>query len=170
MKIIHLPTSHFESRPERSSIDTVIVHSMRCPWNKGRSPLKSCLKLLKLYKVSAHYIITRSGRVVQLVPPRYKAWHAGESRLPFPDDQRESVNAFSVGIELLEATGRPFTSLQYLALAALIKRLSRKHRIKNVLGHEHVAPGRKNDPGKHFDWKKLTELLDSGIRLPLPTP
>jgi AmpD protein len=33
-----------------------------------------------------------------------------------------------------------------------------------ITGHEHIAPGRKTDPGPYFDWKRISDSI--GTRLP----
>ena len=48
---------------------------------------------------------------------------------------------------------------QYEALAALLADLSARLPIRWVTGHEHVAPGRKSDPGPFFDWRRLARAL-----------
>jgi AmpD protein len=40
----------------------------------------------------------------------------------------------------------------------LLASLARRYPIAAVAGHEHVAPGRKNDPGAGFDWARLRRL------------
>jgi AmpD protein len=98
-----------------------------------------------------------------------KAWHAGKSRMPFADDRRVNVNRFSIGIELIGAPNDAFTLSQYGALGALIGALTQRHRIRNLVGHEHIAPGRKQDPGPALRWDYLTTILKrSGIRLRVP--
>ena len=83
-----------------------------------------------------------------------RAWHAGASRWRGRDD----CNDFSIGIELEGLEGETFEDAQYAALARPAARRSRvRYPIARVAGHEHVAPGRKNDPGR-------------GLRLGAPAP
>jgi N-acetyl-anhydromuramoyl-L-alanine amidase len=49
--------------------------------------------------------------------------------------------------------------VQYRALSGLIGALMARYPIDAVAGHEHVAPGRKNDPGAGFEWPRLQTLL-----------
>ena len=46
--------------------------------------------------VSCHYYITKSGKVIQMVPDLYIAWHAGESSWK----NHISLNKYSIGIEI----------------------------------------------------------------------
>ena len=86
--------------------------------------------------------------------------------MPFGDDSRESVNAFSIGVELVATETSGFTKMQYKHLATLTMDIVARHPIKAILGHDHIAPGRKTDPGPNFDWTHYRqELKNLGIVL-----
>jgi N-acetyl-anhydromuramoyl-L-alanine amidase len=102
-------------------------------------------------KVSSHFLVRRDGEVVQFVPPERRAWHAGASSWR----GRGRCNDFSIGIELEGAEADAFTDLQYRALTRLIQDLQQSHPIRDIAAHSDVAPGRKTDPGAHFDWARL---------------
>ena len=106
-------------------------------------------------RVSAHFLIRRSGAVLQFVDTRRRAWHAGLSCW----QGRKNCNDFSIGIELEGLEGDGFEPAQYGALARLLRSLARQFPIQAVVGHEHVAPGRKRDPGAGFDWRRLASRL-----------
>lgn len=106
---------------------------------------------LRGLRVSAHFLVRRSGRVTQFVSCDQRAWHAGASSWR----GRDNCNDWSIGIELEGLEGGLFEDGQYLALARLLRKLSRRYGIEDVVGHEHVAPGRKADPGAGFDWTRL---------------
>jgi AmpD protein len=116
-------------------------------------------------QVSAHFLVARDGAVTQFVDTDRKAWHAGESVLHGEAD----VNRRSVGIEL-EGDGRtPFTEAQYAALGRLLADLRAAHpaiAAPRIVGHEHVAPGRKCDPGPSFDWSRIADA--TGTARPAP--
>ncbi len=118
-------------------------------------------------KVSAHYLISEAGEVVQLVEEDKRAWHAGVSYWRGHPD----VNSASIGIELDHpghALGyREFAEAQFEALVPLLARIVRRHGIPraNVVGHSDVAPARKIDPGELFPWDRLAEY-----KLCLPRP
>ena len=105
-------------------------------------------KDLEGLRVSAHYLIRRDGTLIQYVDPDKRAWHAGVSSWK----GRERCNDFSIGIELEGSDFEPFTQLQYTTLAALTQALRARYHLTDVTGHEHIAPGRKTDPGPWFDW------------------
>ena len=98
-------------------------------------------------------MISKRGVIYQMVKDQHVAWHAGKSR--WGNDK--NLNLKSLGIELVNKGDEKFPFLQIKSLCMLIKYLKNKHKIqkKNVLGHSHIAPGRKVDPGIHFPWKKL---------------
>ena len=109
-------------------------------------------------KVSAHVLIRRDGAVVQFVPFTKRAWHAGLSE----HCGRQGCNDFSIGIELEGTDELPYTGDQYTALAALSKLLMSKWSEitpDRIVGHSDIAPGRKSDPGRSFEWTRLKALL-----------
>jgi N-acetylmuramoyl-L-alanine amidase len=103
--------------------------------------------------VSAHYLIGRDGKLVQLVDERQRAWHAGISWWGGQTD----MNSASIGIELDNDGEEPFADAQIKALIRLLDHLRARYRIPaaNVLGHGDVAPGRKVDPSARFPWERL---------------
>ncbi len=106
---------------------------------------------LRGLRVSAHFLIRRDGSLVQFVPTLARAWHAGISVF----NGRERCNDFSIGIELEGSDFTDFCDAQYVSLAALTHALIARHPICAVRGHEHVAPGRKTDPGPYFQWRRF---------------
>ncbi|AKM10828.1 N-acetylmuramoyl-L-alanine amidase [Croceicoccus naphthovorans] len=118
-------------------------------------------------KVSAHYCVTREGKVVQMVEEEKRAWHAGRSFWRGHND----VNSASIGIEL-DNPGHThgyedFPEVQMQVLIRLLNDIVKRHDIPraNIVGHSDVAPQRKEDPGEKFDWERLAKL-----RLALPRP
>jgi AmpD protein len=110
---------------------------------------------LRQLRVSAHFLIRRDGAVIQFVSTLDRAWHAGASR--FAD--REKCNDFSIGVELEGCDDAPFEAAQYASLASLTAALHAAHSLRHVAGHEHIAPGRKTDPGPYFDWPQYQKLV-----------
>ena len=96
--------------------------------------------------------------MVQYVPFRKRAWHAGESCY----QGRNCCNDYSIGIELEGIDDEPYTRRQYEQLAAIIRLLARTFpgiSADRICGHSDIAPGRKSDPGMAFDWPALRERL-----------
>jgi N-acetyl-anhydromuramoyl-L-alanine amidase len=106
-------------------------------------------------RVSSHFLIRRDGEVVQFVPVERRAWHAGASSWR----GRSRCNDFSIGIELEGSEDDVFTDPQYQALTALLRSLQSRFPIRDVAAHSDVAPGRKTDPGAHFDWARMLATL-----------
>jgi len=110
---------------------------------------------LRGLEVSPHFFVRRDGRTLQFVNCDERAWHAGASRWR----GRENCNDWSIGIELEGLEGQSFEPVQYRQLAVLLRALAGRYPIDEAVGHEHVAPGRKRDPGPGFDWSELRRRL-----------
>jgi AmpD protein len=106
-------------------------------------------------QVSAHFYIQRSGVIWQFVSCDDRAWHAGQSHYR----GRGNCNDDSIGIEIEGLEGDPFDLVQYDALESLCPALLQRYPIEYIAGHEHIAPGRKADPGAGFDWALLQQKL-----------
>ncbi len=114
-------------------------------------------------QVSAHFFVRRSGRVLQFAGTEARAWHAGVSAWR----GRPNCNDWSVGVELEGLEGQHFELPQYRTLARLLRSLARRHPLREVVGHEDVAPGRKADPGPGFDWLRVARSLHGcGVGVP----
>src|SRR5690606_5191569 len=99
-------------------------------------------------KVSAHFFVDRIGGLWQFVDCDLRAWHAGQSTYR----GRPQCNDDSIGIEMEGLEGSLFTLPQYTTLTKLCQDIARRYPIAHIAGHEHIAPGRKQDPGPGFDW------------------
>lgn len=111
-------------------------------------------------RVSSHALVSRPGEITQYVSFASRAWHAGESNYC----GREACNDFSIGIELEGTDHCAYEAVQYERLAQLVKALRRTYpslQRAEIVGHSDIAPGRKTDPGPHFDWAELEALLAS---------
>jgi len=132
-------------------VNLVVIHYT------GSSTAEHALQTLSDPKaeVSAHYLITRDGRIVQLVDERERAWHAGVSRWGGVDD----VNSASIGIELDNNGSEAFPEPQIVSLAELLRDIVDRHHLlpRAFVGHSDVAPRRKQDPGVLFPWRWLAQ-------------
>lgn len=106
-------------------------------------------------KVSAHYVIGKDGRIIQMLNDYDRAWHAGKSKWGTVTD----INSMSIGIELDNNGFDYFPAAQINSLLTLLDTLQQRYTIPqlNFIGHADVAPMRKNDPNVNFPWKKLAE-------------
>lgn len=159
-----------DDRPAGQSVRLIVVHAISLPpgefggdaverlfTNRLDPAAHPYFREIHSLRVSAHFLIRRDGGIVQFVPCRLRAWHAGASSWR----GFERCNDFSIGIELEGSDDAPFDAPQYEALAGLIHILRERYPIEEVVGHADVAPGRKTDPGPHFDWARLGRLLDA---------
>jgi N-acetylmuramoyl-L-alanine amidase len=108
-------------------------------------------------KVSCHYLIGLDGTIIQMVPERLRAWHAGVAIWEGVTD----INSCSIGVEIHNighAAGYPdFPEPQMRAVESLCRDICRRRGIRpeRVLAHSDVAPLRKCDPGEKLDWRRL---------------
>lgn len=113
---------------------------------------------------SAHFVVSRRGQIVQLVPVTDVAWHAGNNRW----------NLHSIGIEHEGWAGRrAYTKAQYRASAQLVAYLAKRWGIpvdrEHIIGHAEVPdPYRRGrfggvshhtDPGPYWDWRRYMTLI-----------
>lgn len=165
----HLPSPHFGPRPAQAITDLLVLHSISLPpgeFGNGHidrlfTHTLDCsahpyFEQLQGLEVSAHFVIDRQGRITQYVSVLDRAWHAGASSWR----GRSRCNDDSVGIELEGLEGGTFEPAQYAALAPLCQAIAAVCPIAYVAGHEHIAPGRKHDPGPGFDWGQLRQKLN----------
>ena len=157
----------YDARPDGTAIDLLVIHNISLPAGQFGTPHVADLftgrldynadpsfASLRGVEVSAHFLIRRDGRVVQFVGAGQRAWHAGLSVF----QGRPQCNGFSIGIEVEGADLVPFETAQYTALAGLTRALQAAYPLRAVCGHEHIAPGRKTDPGPCFDWAAYQRL------------
>jgi len=150
-------------------VDLIVVHSISLPpgqygghavqdlfMNRLDWDAHPYFQTIRGLQVSAHFFVERKGAIWQFVDCDRRAWHAGVSSYR----GRQQCNDDSIGIELEGLEGQTFEPEQYLALARLCADLALRYPISHVAGHEHVAPGRKADPGAGFHWQHLRALLD----------
>lgn len=161
---------NYDERPTETDITLIVIHGISLPpgefggdyidqlfCNELDSNEHPYFKEIEGLKVSSHLLIRRDGELVQYVPLKKRAWHAGISSF----DNRENCNDFSIGIELEGEDETPYTDVQYQELSKLIKSLIDRYpnlNKKTIVGHNDIAPGRKTDPGEAFDWDKLNKL------------
>tara|TARA_S200000501_G_C20696072_1_gene687407 strand:- start:290 stop:907 length:618 start_codon:yes stop_codon:yes gene_type:complete len=159
---LNLNCTNFDLRPKESQINLLIIHSISLPpgefgggniealfENRIDCNLDPYFTKLSNLKVSSHFLLSRKGKLTQFVSTKNRAWHAGISS--FKDFK--NCNDFSIGIELEGCDKTLFTDIQYEILSQLALSLSIRHPLKDIVGHEHVSPGRKTDPGPTFNWK-----------------
>ncbi|MCU0804023.1 MAG: 1,6-anhydro-N-acetylmuramyl-L-alanine amidase AmpD [Burkholderiales bacterium] len=165
-----VPSPNADARPEGETPSLVVVHGISLPPREFGSDAVERLFTNRIdpaahpyfgqlagLAVSSHFFVRRSGEIVQFVPCALRAWHAGVSVWR----GRERCNDFSVGVELEGADDVAYLESQYLQIARVVDALRHRYPIADVVGHEHIAPGRKSDPGPAFDWLHFRAHLDS---------
>jgi N-acetyl-anhydromuramoyl-L-alanine amidase len=167
-----LPSPNCDERPQGCVIDAVIIHGISLPPNQYGGPYIDRLFSNTLdpeehpyfaeiqdLRVSSHLLVNRPGEVTQYVPFESRAWHAGKSSLL----GRENCNDFAIGIELEGCDDEEYAPRQYEIATSLVKLLMQNFKSitrERVVGHCHVSPGRKTDPGEAFKWQYFYSLLD----------
>ncbi|MRJ41957.1 1,6-anhydro-N-acetylmuramyl-L-alanine amidase AmpD [Idiomarina sp. FenBw--71] len=166
---------HADERPDATDISLLVVHGISLPAGQFGGPFIDDLFMGKLnpqahadfaplagLRVSAHCLIRRDGELLQYVPFHRRAWHAGRSHYC----GRKRCNDFSIGIELEGTDHTPYTEQQYHVLAEVAAQLVQYYpalTAQRIVGHQHIAPVRKTDPGAAFDWAYFRQLLDQHL-------
>lgn len=154
------PSPNHGPRLGRGAPDAVILHYTGMP--DGESALRRLCDPAS--SVSCHYVVEEDGGVLQLVAEERRAWQAGRSVWAGDTD----MNSASVGIEIVNPGHSgglpPYPDAQIAAVTALVRDIARRHRIAaaRILAHSDIAPGRKEDPGERFPWRRLAA---SGVGL-----
>jgi AmpD protein len=157
-----------DARPAHETITLLVVHNISLPpgeftgdaivrlfTNSLDAAAHPYFATIAGLRVSSHFLIRRDGELLQFVACSRRAWHAGESSWR----GRARCNDFSIGVELEGTDDAAYESAQYTTLARLSKLLLRRYPIADIAGHEHIAPGRKSDPGPAFDWARARRLI-----------
>ncbi len=164
-----------DGRPQNEPPSLLVLHGISLPPGEYGGPWIDALFTNTLdpeahpyfagihqLRVSSHLLVRRDGELVQYVPFDKRAWHAGVSSF----QGRERCNDFSIGIELEGSDDEPYEAVQYRVLAECIVALLAAYpelSAERITGHSDIAPGRKTDPGPHFDWPRLRQMLQQAI-------
>lgn len=161
-----IASPNFDDRPCDCAINMVVIHNISLPPKQygGHGIIELFTNSLDpsehpyyaeihTAKVSSHFLIRRTGELIQFVPCTKRAWHAGASTW----EGRERCNDFSVGIELEGCDFEAFEDEQYQTLNTLLASLKKTYPIQHIVGHSDIAPGRKTDPGPFFDWDNIVD-------------
>lgn len=158
-----IASPNFDARPTVAGVTLLVLHNISLP--PGFFGGEAIFDLfsnaldyrahqyyggLRGLRVSAHFLIRRDGELIQFVACAQRAWHAGRSQWR----GRPRCNDFSIGVELEGSDTVPYESSQYLQLARLTRALRTRYPLPDIAGHADVSPGRKSDPGPHFDWAR----------------
>ncbi|KFJ42203.1 1,6-anhydro-N-acetylmuramyl-L-alanine amidase AmpD [Francisella philomiragia] len=164
-KAKHIKSPNFNQRPNINDISLVVIHCISLPEGKYDNTnvekfftnnldcqQHTSFESLNGVEVSAHFYIKRDGEIIQFVSIENRAWHAGVSQF----NGRESCNDFSIGIELQGTAQDSYKSEQYRVLNILLKDLKEAYpSVKDITGHQDIAPNRKTDPGTFFSWNMV---------------
>jgi AmpD protein len=163
-----LPSPNFGPRPADTPVSLALIHSISLPpgiyggdaierlfQNRLDWDAHPYFESIRGLQVSSHFVIRRGGKLQQFVSCDERAWHAGTSSW----NGRADCNDYSIGIELEGLEGKRFDARQYETLVRLLEAIAARYPITAIAGHEHVAPGRKADPGTGFDWHRLRARL-----------
>ena len=151
MEITKFYSPNFDKKKRlNKNITAIVIH-----YTGMQSERESIKRLISTRsKVSCHYLINRSGKILKMVRDENIAWHAGKSMWGNYKN--------SIGIELVNRGHQygyqNYTKKQINKLVLLCKHLIKKYKIKRglILGHSDIAPLRKIDPGEKFPWKHLS--------------
>ncbi|MEN0651478.1 MULTISPECIES: N-acetylmuramoyl-L-alanine amidase [Hyphobacterium] len=166
MTITDLPSPNFNDR--KSPVRFVVLHYT------GMETGQAAIDRLRDPEagVSAHYVVEEDGRTLRLVPEDKRAWHAGVGEWCGETD----MNSASIGIEIVNGGhdfGLPdYPDPQIAAVIELVQDILERHDLPPaaVIGHSDLAPGRKQDPGERFPWRKLADVGAAIWPFPIDAP
>ena len=174
-----VPSPNFNERPD-TAITGIVIHNISLPPSQFGKTNKDgqhfveaffqnhlnpddhpYFKTISTLQVSAHLFIKRDGDVSQFVNFNDRAWHAGKSSYL----GRSNCNDFTIGIELEGDDYSAFTDAQYDTLSQVIIAIYEAYPAtqRHLMGHSDIAPERKTDPGAHFDWQRIRQMLELGL-------
>lgn len=167
----HRHSPNHDPRPAGTVVDLLVIHNISLPAGAFGTGYIDQLFMNEIAEdapwsvrqhlagpVSAHFVIDREGVITQYVSVMDRAWHAGASSF----EGRGGCNDYSVGIELEGVDDLAYEPVQYAQLLKVANCLRKtfpgigKNRI---VGHNHIAPQRKTDPGEAFDWQYFLSSL-----------
>src|SRR3954462_5790850 len=157
-----------DERPGGTAVSLLLVHAISLPpgqyggdaierlfTNRLDAAGHPFFQEISSLEVSSHFLVRRDGELVQFVPAHERAWHAGASNWR----GRARCNDFSLGVELEGSEEETFAAVKYSTLVALVRALRASLPLRDIAAHSEVAPGRKTDPGPHFDWARFLSQL-----------
>lgn len=148
MDIIERASPNFGDR-KGGAVELIVLHYTAMPDAEA-----ACERLCdETAEVSAHYLIAKTGEITRLVDEDKRAWHAGAGSWAGHED----VNDRSIGIELDNDGASEFDEALMVSLETLLADLLERYALdpKAVIAHSDMAPERKSDPGRLFDWQRL---------------
>lgn len=165
-----VPSPNYNQRPEHTEIQLIVIHNISLPpsqfgggyiaqffQNQLDWSVHPYFQTIEGMQVSAHLLILRTGEVLQFVNFNDRAWHAGRSTYL----SKVECNDYSIGIELEGSDDTDFEAVQYQTLVDVVATLQTTYpkTDHHLAGHSDIAPGRKTDPGPHFQWQQFREQL-----------
>ena len=164
------PSPNYNQRPENTEIQLIVIHNISLPpsqfgggyieqffQNQLDWSLHPYFQSIEGMQVSTHLLILRTGEVLQFVNFNDRAWHAGRSTYL----SKVECNDYSIGIELEGSDDTDFEAIQYQVLVDVVATLQTAYpkTDHHIAGHSDIAPGRKTDPGPHFQWQEFRQQL-----------
>jgi len=162
---------NYNARADNQDINLLVIHCISLPPSKFDNTYIEDFFLnelqieddiyfesIKGLEVSSHFLIKRTGEVIQFVSCNDRAWHAGISLYK----GRENCNDFSIGIELQGTEDIKYSAEQYQSLVSLTQVIQNAYpsiQNEDIVGHEFISPGRKSDPGKSFNWDSYKKSI-----------
>lgn len=162
-QVIDMPSPNQNARPDGTKINTIVLHHTATAVD-ARATGRFFLD--PKAQVSSHYIVDRTGYIVQPVADNLRAWHAGKSVFNGVND----VNNFSIGIEICNLGDNvdPYPDAEYDSIIKLVSYLVKTYNIPlaNITRHRDVAipAGRKTDTSDNFSVKRVVDGVNAMMR------
>jgi N-acetyl-anhydromuramyl-L-alanine amidase AmpD len=162
--VISMPAEQgFSQGRGKNQIQGIVLHSSD---GTEKSDVQTLRGNDPQHRVSAHYYVTRDGRIYQFVNDQDTAWHAGETI-----DNSRYGNSATLGIEQEHIDGKQdWPKAQVEASAALVASLRAKYNLgqDQIYAHSQIAPERKQDP-LNYPWRDFNQSVTTRLS-PAPRP
>ncbi len=160
-----LPSPNHDARPNGDDAFLLVMHNISLPpgifggtevidlfLNRLDYASHPWLPRLRGLKVSAHFLVRRDGEIVQFVPTTQARLARRRIVVCRPRTLQRFFDRHRNGRHGHHALRRGTIPRR---CTGCCRHLRTRHPLRAVRGHEHIAPGRKTDPGPTFDWNRF---------------
>jgi AmpD protein len=172
---LQIPSPNCDERPPDEVVRLVVIHAISLPPGEFGGPgiidlfsnrldpeAHPYFRELQGLRVSSHFLVRRDG---ELDPVR-ALLPAGLARGRFELDGTDELQRLLDRDRARRLRPACFRGRSVPCPQSLAGGLRRRYPIEALAGHSEIAPGRKTDPGPHFDWHRVHDAGADHCRKP----